>query len=279
MIETRFYVVDVVFQVPYRVKLFSWSGVFSGKLVYDSLSLAGTMLPEGGLFRVSPIYPAGGGFTPVSGFLAPGEKYRFRAVFWGKAGEAPGHVLARGFITGLSLNKDIVVESMELREERATAPSPEPGKEEGGEPVAATIAVRHGPTFYRFHGALVAYPSPWRLVASIARRVSMATGIDYKPLVRALQPCLELALDNTKKARIRLTHGKEVKVFAGEARYHLVCSKNNAERLKQLLLLGQYTGAGGSPGLGLGEIHALSIEPPRHQLPPVVEPWAEEKEQ
>jgi len=277
--EARFYIVDVVFRVPGRVKLVSWSGAFSGKIVYDSLGLAGTVLDQGGLFRVSPVYPAEGGYSPVSGFLAPGERYRFRAVFWG-SGELPGHILARGFATGAPMNRDILLESLDMREERVEAPSPEPlGDSDGENPVAATIIARHGATFYRFHGALVAYPSPWRMVASIARRLSTATGEDYRPLAKSLQPCLELAVDNTKKTRIRLTHGKEVKVFHGEARYHLVCDKKKAETLKQLLSLATLTGLGGSPGLGLGEVQAITIEPPRHQLPPIVEPWAEEAEQ
>ncbi|BEP17289.1 hypothetical protein PYJP_06410 [Pyrofollis japonicus] len=274
-VEARFYVVNLVFRVVSRVKLVAWSGAVAGKIVYDSLSLAGTVLPEGGLFRVSPIYPAEGGFVPVSGFLAPGERYRLRAVFWGKAGEVPAHVLARGFTTGVVFNKDIIVEGLDMREEVVDAPLPEPPSDPG-DPVAAVIVARHGATFYRFHGAIVSYPSPWRLVASIARRLSATTGLDYKPLVAAIQPCLELAQDNTKKARIRLTHGKEIKVFTGEARYHLVCGEKLAEAAKKLLGAALLTGAGGSPGLGLGEVQAITIQPPRHPTPPPVEPWAEE---
>ncbi len=89
MIELSIYVVDVIFQVPRRVRLTAWSGVYAGKIVYDSLGLAGTPLPEGGLFRVTPIYPARGGTISVSGFLAPGEKYRFQAIFWGAETKPP----------------------------------------------------------------------------------------------------------------------------------------------------------------------------------------------
>jgi len=277
LIELGVYIVDVVFQVPYRVRLMSWSGVFAGKVIYDSLGLAGTPLTEGGLFRVSPVYPAEGGYAPASGFLAPGERYRFRAVFWGRGGEVPASLLARGFVTGLGFNQGILVESIDMREERLRAPSPEPLSEnDDSQAVAATVIVRHNATFYRFHGAVVSYPSPWRLIASIARRLSTATRQDYRPLARSLQPCLELAVDNTKKTRIRLTHGKEVKIFMGEARYHLVCSQKLADRVRQLLNTATVLGVGGSPGLGLGEVQAISIEPPRHQLPAPVEPWAEE---
>ncbi len=273
MPELSVYVVDVVFTVPQRRRLTSWSGVFAGKTVYDSLSLAGTVLAEGGLFRVSPVYPAGGNYAPISGALAPGEEYWFRAVFWGSP-STPGYILARGFLEGIALQKNVRVEELSMREEQLELPPPEPSERDGGG-VAASVEVAHGATFYRFHGAVVSYPSPWRMVASIARRASMATGLDYRELARRLQPCLELAVDNTKKTRIMLSHGKQVRVFVGKAIYHLACPKTLAEALEKLLQAAKMLGLGGSPGLGLGEVRSVEVKPPKHQLPQPLEPWAD----
>ena len=275
-IETVFYVARVVFRPLRRVKLTAWSGVYAGRAVYESLNRAGIVLDQGGLFRVSPIYPQGS-TTPVGGYLAPGEPYWFRAVFWGSPGTASAQQLATGLMAGLGLwARELQVEELRVEENRVKLPHPDTPSE--GDPVAALIEVRHGPTFYRFHGAVIAYPSPWRLVASIARRLSIATGIDYRPLARRLQPCLELAVDRTKRVRIRISHGAEPPVFHGQAAYHTACPRALVEALHQLLEAGLYTGAGASPGLGLGEIHQVKIEKPRHRTPSPLEPWAEEQE-
>ena len=279
-LETVFYIARVVFRPLRRVVLTAWSGVYAGRAVYESLNRAGIVLDRGGLFRVSPVYPMGS-HAPVGGYLAPGEQYWFRAVFWGAPGSASGQQLARGLIAGLGLwTRELVVEELSLEERRVLLPDPGAGEGEAdGEPVAALVRVRHGPTFYRFHGAVVSYPSPWRLVASIARRLSLATGIDYRPLARRLQPCLELAVDRTRRVRIRLSHGAEPPVFTGEALYHAVCPRGLASALQRLLEASVYTGAGASPGLGLGEIHAVDLGPPRHRAPPALEPWTEEQEE
>ncbi len=271
-VEQKFVVATVVFTVTRRVRLDAWSGTLAGKIVYDSLSLSGIVLEKGGLFRVSPVRPLGAS-EPAGGHLAPGERYQFTAVFWGSPGVIEGNMLARGFAKGVTGLDYVSVEelSVEERVEKLPEPNPPTGGDEG---VAALAVVRHGPTFYRFHGAIVAYPSPWRMLASIARRLSIASGIDYRPLLRALQPCMELAVDNTKRVKVLLTHGKRVTVFRGEAKYHIACPRSYVEAIRQLLNLSKLTGVGGSPGLGIGEVAEVRFEKPRHELPEKLEPWA-----
>jgi hypothetical protein len=276
-LELSFHIVELKFTVSRRVKLEAWSGTIAGKIVYDALSISGLVLDRGGLFRVSPVRPEGAS-EPVAGHMAPGERYRLTAVFWGSPGVVEGAMLARAFTKGVMALDYLNVEevSASVRSERLPEPSP---PEADGEPGVASLAVvRHGPTFYRFHGAIVAYPSPWRMLASIARRLSLASGIDYRPLLRSLQPCMELAVDNTKRVRILLTHGKRVTVFRGEAKYHIACPRPHVEAITRMLDLSLLTGVGGSPGLGVGEVISVSFTKPRHELPAALEPWAWEPE-
>ncbi|ABM81340.1 hypothetical protein [Hyperthermus butylicus] len=271
------YVVDVVFRPLRSVQLRgAWSGVFSGKVVYDALSLSGLVLDRGGFFRVTPVYRASVSLdapsnapAPVAGTLFSGERYRFRAVFWGWTGFVEARDAVNALVSGLG-GLDYV-EVLEARARTIDVELPEPHIENHGErPVAGEFEVLHEATFYRFHGALVSYPSPWRLIASVARRISMASGIDYRPLVRLLQPCLEVAVDKTKRMRIKLTHGEEVPVFKGPVVYHVVCSEHLYRLTQQMLELAKLFGVGGSPGLGIGVVYNVRKVPSRHKLPPGV---------
>ena len=261
-----------------RIRLQGWSGVYSGRLVYEALNASGVTIDTGGLFRVSPIYPAQG-TSPVGGALLPGNLYRFRAVFWGSPGSLDARQLAVAFTAGLpAAAAGLEIESVEVNERRLEAPEPITGEEGGnggGEAAVAVFELHHGPTFYRMHGAVVSYPSPWRLVASIARRLGHAAGVDLRPLSRRLQPCLELYRDNTRRVRILLSHGAQPTVFHGEAAYIAACSPGLLEKLDRLLEASLLLGAGASPGLGLGEVHWVKRGRPRHQLPPRLQPWDE----
>ena len=260
-----------------RIRLQGWSGVYSGRLVYEALNASGVTIDTGGLFRVSPIYPAQG-TSPVGGALLPGQLYRFRAVFWGSPGSLDARQLAVAYTAGLpAAAAGLEIESVEVDERRLEAPEPATGDEDGNneEAVVAVFELHHGPTFYRIHGAVVSYPSPWRLVASIARRLGLAMGVDLRPLSRMLQPCLELYRDNTRRVRIHLSHGAQPTVFHGGAAYIAACSPGLLEKLGKLLEASLLLGAGASPGLGLGEVHTVKRGRPRHQLPPRLQPWDE----
>ena len=54
----------------------------------------------------------------------PGEEYWFRAVFWGSP-STPGYILARGFLEGIALQKNVRVEELSMREERLELSPPE----------------------------------------------------------------------------------------------------------------------------------------------------------
>ena len=264
-----------------RIRLQGWSGVYSGRLVYEALNSSGVTIDTGGLFRVSPIYPAQG-TSPVGGALLPGQVYRFRAVFWGSPESLDARQLAVAFTAGLpAAAAGLEIESVEVNEKRLEAPEPTMGEDSDseGEAVVAVFELHHGPAFYRMHGAVISYPSPWRLVASIARRLGLAMGVDLRPLSRRLQPCLELYRDNTRRVRILLSHGAQPTVFHGEAAYIAVCSPRLLEALSRLLEASLLLGAGASPGLGLGEVHRVKRGRPRHQLPPRLQPWDEQADQ
>ena len=82
---------------------------------------------------------------------------------------------------------------------------------------------------------------------------------------------MELAVDNTKRVRILLTHGKRVTVFRGEARYHIAYPRQHVEAITRMLNLSLLTGVRGSPGVGVGEVLSVAFTKPRHELPSALE--------
>jgi len=261
--------VRVVFSVRRRLALRAWPGVVAGKLVYDALSGVGVFLEQGGGFRVSPVREAESGRVPV-GALLPGQRYVVEAVFW--SGVGAGEVaIALGHAPGW-----VEVEEAEVRTVEASAPEPlgwgeavEALRRGAGDRVAAVYEVLHGPTFYRHYGGEVVYPSPHRMWPSVLRRLSQALAAgggeapDYRPLGLLLQQSTELALDQTKKFRLLISHGKRQRVFQGRARYRVAAPPRLLEAAEALLEAARLLGLGGSPGLGLGGVEeARRLEEP-----------------
>jgi len=251
-----------------------WSGVVAGKIFYEALTKAGMTVERGGFFRVTPISRAGSS-VPVGGWLGEGEPYEFQAYIWSVPGYIEADDVDRAFNAGVMMVGDnIEVETIEVETLVHRIPHPDENLLEG-EPIAYTLQVEYMPTYYRFHGSTIAYPSPRRMLASIARRISATTTIDYREHARQMTEYIELIADQTRRQRIQITHGKQQLVFHGTAKYYIVAPRKLAETLDKWLQIAQHMGLGGSPGLGLGHIKNTTKQPPPPKTPPPVTPWAE----
>jgi len=255
--------VRILLEAVASVRLSGWSGVYAGKLVYDTLSGAGVFLERGGGFRVSPLREADTG-RAVVGQLLPGRRYLLEVAVWGEPG-------ASALIQAFAVAPPRPLRVVEARAEAVELEAPEPlGWEEaleilrGGAPrLEAVVEASHGPTFYRHYAAELAYPSPRRLWSSVARRLADAAEHsgwgerpDYRPLALVLGEASELLLDKTKKFYLAITHGKRQKVFQGHARYRVAAPEGLQGAAEALIRAANVLGLGGSPGLGLGGVRA-----------------------
>lgn len=273
-VEFRVYRLRLVFRPTRRLQLRVWSGVVAGKIFYEALTKAGMTVERGGFFRVTPISRAGSS-VPVGGWLGEGEPYEFQAYIWSVPGYIEADDVVRAFNAGVMMVGDnIEVETIEVETLVHRIPHPDENLLEG-EPIAYTLQVEYMPTYYRFHGSTIAYPSPRRMLASIARRISATTTIDYREHARQMTEYIELIADQTRRQRIQITHGKQQLVFHGTAKYYIVAPRKLAETLDKWLQIAQHMGLGGSPGLGLGHIKNTTKQPPPPKTPPPVTPWAE----
>jgi hypothetical protein len=262
--------VELVLRPLKRVRLISWSGVYAGKLVYDAFTRAGCVVDRGGFFRVTPIWSRTGVIAGAS--LVPEELYTFTTYIWGAGQQEYTLCLIQGLQDVKAPIELVEAKVTEQRLELAVPREPEAASEEV---VAAIYRVHHLPTFYRFHGAVIAYPSPRRMLASAARRVAEAlenpdpeAANILRKAVKELAEHVELYNDQTRRQRIVISHGKEQPVFHGYAEYYIVASKPLANLFNQLLEASKHLGLGGSPGLGLGHVNTVQQRKPRHQPPP-----------
>ncbi len=276
MIETAIVSGKIVFRPLRRIRLEGWSGVYAGKLVYDAFTRAGCVVDRGGFFRVTPIRSRPGSL--VGGWLAPGEQYSFHVFLWGIVRFDYMRCLAQGFT---DLPDPVELVELAIEEKRLEISLPVNGVDDE-RVIAVVYGVRHLPTFYRFHGAVIAYPSPRRMIASIARRlvdaISGSSGgaeaaDKLYQLALRLAESIELYRDETRRQRIRISHGKDQPVFHGYAEYYLVATEPLAKLFESLLEAAKLLGLGGSPGLGLGHIDHVKKLKPRHQPPPSVQEW------
>ncbi len=243
-----------------------WSGVVAGKIVYDILGSCGVNVSKGGFFRVSPLYH---GDEPVrrGSILNPGEVVWFNVAFWGREGEEA----ARTFVACTpKAPEGFTVESVEAR--MVELKLPEPGEAvKQGEPVAFYYRVVHQPTFYRFHGAVVAYPSPRRMIAYLARLASQLTGLDYRGAAARLAESIELVYWKGRTSIYDIGGGRRQAAFNGEARYYGVAEEPLYRLLDALMSLASVAGLGGSPGIGFGWVEKVEPgEPPFEPPVPIV---------
>ena len=247
-----------------------WSGVVAGKIVYDILGSCGLNVSKGGFFRVSPLYVDGKPLPPAS-ILKPGDVAEFHIAFWGREGEEA----ARSFVAcAPRAPEGFSIERVEAKQVELLIP--EPGIVEGeAQPVAFYYSVYHQPTFYRFHGAIVPYPSPRRMIAYLARLASQLTGLDYRGAAARLADILELVRWKGRISTYNIGGGRRQVAFHGEAGYYGVAGENLHLLLDALLQLARVAGLGGSPGIGFGWVEKLEpMEPPFEPPVPIVKTGA-----
>ncbi len=244
-----------------------WSGVVAGKIVYDVMGSCGFSPSKGGFFRVSPLYRGDGGVVKQGSILNPGDRVYFHVVLWGREGEAA----ARSLVSCAARPPEgFSIESVEARQVTVELPAPGDAVEEG-QPVAFYYRVVHQPTFYRFHGATVAYPSPRRMLAYLGRLASQLTGLDYRGAVSMLAEKVELVHWRGRTSAYYIGGGRRQLAFNGEARYYGVAEEPLYSLMDALMRLARVAGLGGSPGIGFGWVEEVEpTEPPFEPPVPVV---------
>ncbi|UXD22692.1 hypothetical protein IPA_07410 [Ignicoccus pacificus DSM 13166] len=244
--------VDVVATKP--IKWRAWKGVFSGKVVYDSLKASG--LEPTSSIRVSPP-------EKFKGALKPGDVVKFNAYFWGEGAEEEVAAL----VQGIGALEYVAPRSLEVKEVEIE----EPEVRSSEEPKAVFFAVKHLPTYYRFHGAWVPLPSPSRMIYSLFRRLSEATNSSFSNEASLIATAIEAIGGRPSFARYRIHFDEEVPAFSGTIKYYGILPTNLADLLKWALKYLPYLGVGSSPGVGFGHVEEVKLAEPPFEAP--VEPW------
>ncbi len=124
------------------------------------------------------------------------------------------------------------------------------------------VKLRFYPTIFVFRGWRILYPSPSRLIYSLARVASELFGlnsVNMKKLARRLARYVELLNNRTKIVELEIGSNRFVKAFWGEALYG-VYGYENMKVLKQLLSIGELVNVGKSRGIGFGHIKLLDVK-------------------
>jgi len=125
------------------------------------------------------------------------------------------------------------------------------------------LSLQFYPTIFVFRGWRVLYPSPSRLIYSLARAVSKHYELRYenmKKLVHKLTRYIELLRDGTGIVELEIGSNRTIKAFWGEVLYG-VYGYENMSILRLLLSLGEIINVGKSRGIGFGSIKLLHIKP------------------
>ncbi len=247
--------VSVTLQITKPIKWRPWKGLFAGKVVYDAFSSLG--IEPTFPFRVSPP-------EKFKKAMKGGEQVSFDVHFWGPEAEEAAGKLLEGlllldYVSPLRGNVVSV-------EEEFTEPE---GSEE---PYAVYFTIEHDPTYYRYHGAYVPFPSPKRMMFSLFRRIDEAFGTDTRELASVLGEKIEVIGGSFEKKKYAISHGQEVPAFSGKVAYYGILTEKEALALERALRLAKHLGLGQGPGMGFGNVREVIFKPPSFDTP--VKKWA-----
>ena len=227
-----------------------WKGLFAGKVVFDAFAQLG--IEPDFPFKVHPP-------EKLSSELKPGTDVEFSVTFWGtKVSEIPSLLLEGLMALDYVMPKMVNVEELEERFE------PLEGSQE---PIAVLFEVDHLPTYYRFHGAYVPFPSARRMVLSAFKKVSEAFNEELKELAEEIAPKLEVVGGNFSKRIYKISHGQEVPAFTGKVRYYGILSEKEALNLLKVLELSKHLGLGQGGTMGFGTVKSIKLLKPSWETP------------
>ena len=240
---------QITVTVSKHMKWRPWKGLFASKVIYDAFKQVG--IEPTFPFKVDPPEK----FSPD---LKPGTDVSFEAKFWGEEAINASSMLLEGllaldYVVPKTVNVKEVEEEFEVK-----------GNEE---PVALFFEVNHLPTYYRFHGAYVPYPSPQRMVFSIFKKIYEAFGVNAKDLAESVSRKLEVVGGNFSKRVYKVSHGQEVPAFSGKVKYYGIMSEREALALLKALELSKYLGLGQGGGMGFGTVKDVKPLKPSWETP------------
>ncbi len=125
------------------------------------------------------------------------------------------------------------------------------------------VEVFFGPTMLMFRGWRILYPSPQRLVYTLAKSCVDFLGVDpriAKKRARTLSKNIDVISFGTKVVDVSIGRNRKVKAFMGKAIFG-VQGLINLRDFVELLEVGRVIGAGRSRGIGFGYIEYRVIEP------------------
>ncbi len=240
---------QITVTISKHMKWRPWKGLFAGKVIYDAFNAIG--IEPTFPFKVDPPEK----FSPD---LKPGTDVSFEAKFWGEEATNASSMLLEGllaldYVVPKTVNVKEVEEGFEV--------------EGGEEPVAVFFEVDHLPTYYRFHGAYVPFPSPQRMVFSIFKKIYEAFGTDAKDLAEKISGKLEVVGGSFSKKLYKVSHGQEVPAFSGKVKYYGIMSEREAKALLRALELSKYLGLGQGGGMGFGTVKGIKLLKPSWEVP------------
>ncbi len=248
------YLVSVDVVVTKMMKWRAWKGVFAGKVVYDSFKAVGVE-PQVSMKVFAP--------KKFKGSLTPGDAVSFKVSLWGDGVEE--HVNA--LMQGLAEVQYVVPKMMNVQEVEVE----EPPTEGNGGPRSVFFTMKHGPTYYRYHGAWVPLPAARRMVFSLFRKLSEVHGRSLENEASLIAESIEVVGGRPSFSRYKLGLGEEVPAFEGTIKYYGIMEPPLPSILAWALKYAPYVGTGSSPGMGFGTVEWVEVGPPPFEPP--VQPW------
>jgi hypothetical protein len=260
---------EISFTVDWEVRLKTWSGRFLSRLVGEALENAGVRIPHNGSkpYTISPILDPGG---RIVNRLVPGTTYWFRASFMCNMIDCDGVVSA--FVRDayvLGSGEVVRVLRVSVREFRLGGGITNDGGNNTSNRSIIEWKVMYYPTVFPFAHHYITYPSPARLLSSVARTLAylvqgsevvldrggdwlggVVGSINIKGFVRDLVFNTEVVGFRVRRLRVDLGGGRVMPAFRGVAEY--VTVTENISLFNALLDVAGFFGVGKNRALGLG---------------------------
>jgi len=249
------YTTWVRFTPKHDIPLAVWSGIYLHKLILDLLEKDGVVFEHNAPkpFMISPILKSNGYVD--RGVLAKGEVYAFKVTTIGRE-------VYKSLIEALyeSDEAPIAPISVESRAVKLEAPPAGSGNEKG---FLVELKLKFYPTVFKFRGHIVPYPSPIRLLLSVARDMYVISKMDLRSALRGIMSNVELVSYNTKLCKLYIgkdAAGREryVQALQGVATYIFFALRRRWLPIIEMLLeVAMCCGVGKNRSIGLGHVEIL----------------------
>jgi len=143
-----------------------------------------------------------------------------------------------------------------------------PRRVEGHSSSQYILTLEFFPTIFVFRGWRVLYPSPSRLIFSLARSLSQLFPVDVarvKKRANALIKYIEILGQSLRIIDLNIGKGRAVKAFLGRTMYG-VYGRDNLVDVLALVKLGELINVGKSRGIGFGHIKLIEVKQAGQEL-------------